>query len=130
MLGNCLTVWTWPLGFVLRAWCLVLGALCLMHGWFVLCVSCKYVPRSTKYRLQSTKREAQSPEAQAEALPHKRSQHFEILEVRARIVVRSFQNEGCVCEFRMLGDATQRLVANVSFADMPVPIDARVVDGT
>src|ERR1044072_4653626 len=54
----------------------------------------------------------------------KRCQHLEVLEVRTRIVVWSFEDKRSVLEFWMTGDATQCLGADVAFADVPVPVDA------
>src|SRR6185369_5938296 len=54
----------------------------------------------------------------------KRSQRLQVLEVRARIVVRSFQNERGMSQLWMRSKSPQRFSSYVTFADMPVPIDS------
>jgi hypothetical protein len=58
---------------------------------------------------------------------YKRSQPLEVLQIGARIVVRSFQNERSVFQLRMASDTSQGVCANVSLADVPMAIDAGVV---
>src|ERR1051326_8184290 len=59
----------------------------------------------------------------------KRAQHREIAEVGAGIVVGRLEDEGGVFEFRVLGDAAKCVETDVAFADVPVTVDARVVNG-
>ena len=58
---------------------------------------------------------------------YKRSQHLEIFDVRARIVVWSLENKSSVFEFWMTGDTAECVGADMTFPDMPMPIDAGVV---
>ena len=60
---------------------------------------------------------------------HKGSQRLEIFEICTRIIVWSFEDKGSVFEFWMTSDAAQCIGADVTFADVPVPVDARVVHG-
>src|SRR5581483_2198509 len=60
-------------------------------------------------------------------LGDKRPEAFQILQISPRIVVWRFQDESAVREFGMLREPTQRISADVPFADVPVPIDAWVV---
>src|ERR1044072_5405781 len=55
---------------------------------------------------------------------HKRAKHLEVFQVRARIVIRRFEDEGAVREFWVLGHAPERVGADVAFADVPMPVDA------
>ena len=55
---------------------------------------------------------------------YKRSQPLEVLEVCARIVVRSLENESSMFEFWMTRDAAKCVGADMTFADMPVPVDS------
>src|ERR1700730_5231696 len=52
---------------------------------------------------------------------------FNVLQISARIVVGCFQNEGCVFQFRVPGNAAQSLATDVALANVPMSIDARVV---
>lgn len=58
---------------------------------------------------------------------YERSQCLQIPQIRARIVVRSFQNESGVGQFRMTRDSPQRRAPDVAFADVPVAIHAGIV---
>lgn len=55
------------------------------------------------------------------------SQRLKVLKVSPRIVVRRFENESSVREFGMLGEAPQGFTSDMTFANVPMPIDARVV---
>src|SRR6266850_3501093 len=58
---------------------------------------------------------------------HKRSQRFQVLQISARIIVRSLEDERSVRQFRMPRKAAQSCAPDMTFTDVPVPIDARVV---
>ena len=46
------------------------------------------------------------------------------------VIIGSFQDEGGVFEFRVASDAAEGVGADVTFADVPVTIDARIISGT
>ena len=50
---------------------------------------------------------------------HEGPEHIQVFQVRARIVVGRFENEGGVREFGMLGRAAKRVAADLAFADVP-----------
>src|SRR5690349_15386638 len=58
---------------------------------------------------------------------NERSQHLKILQIRTRIVVRCLKNESAMRELGMLSEPSQRLSADVPFANVPVTIDPRIV---
>src|SRR5260370_12494987 len=60
-------------------------------------------------------------------LTDKRSQRFKVLQIRARIVVRRFEDERGVRKVRVPREAPQSFTADVAFANVPVPIYARGV---
>src|ERR1044072_4301057 len=60
---------------------------------------------------------------------YKRSQCFQILQIRSRIVIRRLKNECRVREFRMLSKTLERFTPDMAFTNVPVPIHARIVLG-
>ena len=59
----------------------------------------------------------------------KRSEHREVFEVGAGVVVRGFEDEGSVFQLWVTRDTAQGFGADVTLADVPVAIDAGVVNG-
>src|SRR6267154_3653373 len=64
---------------------------------------------------------------QTRPLLYERAQHFHIPDVVGVWLRGCFQNEGCVPQLRMAGNAPQSIGSNMSLADVPVAVDTRIV---
>ena len=54
----------------------------------------------------------------------KGAKSLNVLQIGARIVVGCFQNESCVFQFRVPGNAAQSVATDVALANVPMSIDA------